>query len=116
MATAPTVTVPAITGDAVPYIDRAQAFSWSPTGADWVLITMGVLDSTGAGYAEVVNCVAMDDGRFTMDGDQFSSWPTGRQVNVFVGTVYESTPALPWNNGRGALFGLARVYGAGFSQ
>ena len=115
--TAPTPTLysPAISGSTPIDISPNPTFSWAATGADWVLITMGIWDSGNTGYQEVINCVARDDGSFRVDTGQFSQWPYSRQIDVYFGPATKATATLPWNNSRSGVIGLSRIYGAGFT-
>lgn len=115
-APAPTLYSPAIGGSTPPDISPNPTFSWAATGADWVLITMGIWDSGNTGYQEVINCVARDDGSFRVDTGQFSQWPYDRQIDVYFGPARKATGTLPWNNAQSGVIGLTRIYGAGFTR
>jgi hypothetical protein len=116
-STAPTPTLysPAITGSSIVDISPNPTFSWAATGADWVLITLGIWDSGGTGYQERIHCVARDDGSFRVDTGQFSQWPYSRQIDVYFGPARKATGTLPWNNAQSGVVGLTRIYGAGWT-
>ena len=110
------VSQPAIQGNVPPNISRNQTIRWSGSNADWMLILIAVVDSSGSSIESVVQCIARDDGEFTIDGSKFSSWPTNRQVNVYVGAVKEQGGNLPFNNAESRIVGTYLMLGAGFSQ
>ena len=111
-----TVQQPAIEGNSPPNIQRNQTIRWSGANADWILIEMAVMDSTGSAIQDLIQCVATDDGVFSVDGSLFSSWPNNRQVNVYVAAVVEETSVLPFNNAESRITGTYILMGAGFSQ
>ena len=56
-------------------------------------------------YESEVICVVSDDGHFTMNGSLFTSWPSGRQVDVVFTRAYESSTTLPHNNSQSRIIG-----------
>ena len=113
---APVLTSPSITGTSAPSIDRFHFLNWSPSGADWMLITLTKMDSSGSNVDEIVHCVAEDDGSFTVDGSQFASWSSGRIVYINFNAVIEASGILPWNQAGSQVVGMYGVLGAGFSD
>ena len=113
---APRLASPSISGTSPPSFDRFQFLSWTPTGADWMLITMTKMDSSGSNVDEIVHCVAEDDGSFTVDGSQFDSWSSSRIVFINFNAVIEASGILPWNQGGSQVVGMNGVLGAGFSN
>jgi len=112
----PSVTSPSIAGSSPPNISRNPTFTWSPGGADFVLIRLSMWNSAGTDYAETIQCVAVDDGSFVVDTGLFSTWPTSRQLDVDLGFAKATRGALPWNAGQSRVVALHRVYGAGFTR
>ena len=80
------------------------------------MIYMVVMNSAGTGYESIVQCIAEDDGEFTVNGNLLSSWPTNRQVNLYVAAVKEQGGNLPHNNAESRIVGSYFLIGAGFSQ
>jgi hypothetical protein len=113
----PSVTSPSISSSSPPSIGRYQTFTWSPIGADWVLITMTVENGqTSDGY-ERVSCVVTDDGSFAFDGSQFSLWPTNAVAIVSVSFVYDQPGGtLPWNQGNSGMAGIVSTVGGGYTD
>ena len=107
---------PAISGSTAPRISRAQTFTWNADSADWIMIMLGLTNSTGTGYEQFIYCVANNDGSFNVDSSQWSSWTTNRQVDVYFGRVTESGDTLPHNNSQSRVNGTYFMVGAGFSQ
>ena len=87
----------------------------SSAGADWALISISVWNSDTTGYQETINCVVRDDGDFTVDGSQFTSWPTSRQVDIRFSYAFESTGTMPWDNTNSKMVGMYAIYGATIS-
>lgn len=112
-ASRPTLYSPSITGSSIANISPNPTFSWAPSGADWVLITLGIHSSGSTSYQEVIHCVAQDDGSFRVDTGQFVEWPYYRQIDVYFGPARKATGTLPWNNAQSGVVGLTRIYGAG---
>ena len=115
-STPTTIYTPDLQGFNPPNISQSQYFSWVPSGADWVSITVALKDSTGNSYIEAVNCVAQDDGEFTVQGSWFSQWIPGNQVDVFFGRAIEQTTVLPHNNAEAKIAGEYILLGGGFAQ
>ena len=112
----PIVYAPAISGPTVPYISRYQTFTWSPSGADWIYIRLARLDPFTLNYVDEVNCIAQDDGSFTIEGSQWASWPIEEQIDIYFSRVVEQTSLLPHNNSYGRIVGEYTLLGAAFSQ
>ena len=112
----PVVSSPAISSTVPPSISQYQSFSWTASGADWVLISM-ILDNgmTSDGW-EVVRCAVYDDGSFNFDGSQFSLWARNTTAIVSVAFVYDqSTIALPWNRSTSGVAGVVATVGGGIT-
>ncbi|MEC7947036.1 MAG: IPT/TIG domain-containing protein [Myxococcota bacterium] len=114
-ASVPTLYSPSVGGSRPPNISPNPTFSWAPSGAEWVLITLGIHGTDGTGWDEVINCVVQDDGSFRVDTGQFSQWPYNRQIDVIFGPARKATGVLPWNGGRSGVVGMTRIYGAGIT-
>ena len=115
-STPTTIYTPALQGASPPYISQNQSFSWAPTGADWISITIALKDSSNSNYIEAVNCVAEDDGSFTVQGSWFNQWTVGNQVDVFFGRAIEQTTILPHNNAEAKIAGEYILLGGGIAQ
>ena len=63
-----------------------------------------------------INCIASDDGNFTLDGSAFSGWPVGRVVDVYFTRVFEQNTIMPHNNGIARIVGQHSLHGAAVSQ
>lgn len=111
-----TVSSPAIAGASAPNISRGQTFSWSGGSADYTLIDLQMRNEAGTATAAAVTCVVNNDGSFTVPSSVWSSWPTNRIVDVYVGQVVEGTGTLPWNSSTSRLAGISWKYGAGISR
>ena len=112
----PIVYSPAISGQSPPTITQNQVFSWSPSGADWIHIRLGRIDPSTFLYVEEVNCVAYDDGSFTIDGSLWNTWLTEQQIDIYFTRVVEQVAILPNNNSFSRVVGQHTIFGAGFSQ
>jgi hypothetical protein len=110
-----TVSSPALSGASVPYISRGQSFTWASGGADMVMIEMFRLNADATAVDETVQCIVWDDGNFTVPASAWPSWPTGRQINVYVSKMKESSATLSYNNSESRMTGFYSVMGAGFS-
>ncbi|MGB0641184.1 MAG: hypothetical protein ACPGTU_17745 [Myxococcota bacterium] len=106
---------PNIGGSAPPNISRGQNFAWIPSGSDLIQIEMGMVNIAGDGYDQVVACIVTDDGSFTVPSSVWTSWPSSRQINVFVSLVNESRSQMAHNNSEARIGGTYTLYGAGFS-
>ena len=51
-----------------------------------------------------------------MPSATWTTWPSGRIVDVFVGQVVEASGVLPWNGAESRMAGINWRYGAGISQ
>ena len=120
------VYTPAISGSTVPDISQYQSFSWASSGADWVHIRLARLDPITLNYSDEVNCIALDDGSFMIDGSQWGSWPTtaydssgnlvGVQIDVYFTRVVEQISLLPHNNSFARTVGEYTLVGGSFAQ
>lgn len=112
----PSVSSPSISASTPPTITQNQVFRWSSVGADWVLISMVVDNGVTADGYEAVYCAAIDDGSFTFDGSQFTSWPYGSTAIISVSFVYDQPGStLPWNLATPAVAGMVSTVGGGFT-
>ena len=110
------VTSPSIEGPYVPYIYRSQTITWESGGADVVWIELTLTNSTGTAAEQTVVCTTSDTGSFSVPSYVWTSWPTGRQVNLRVSKITESSALLPHNNSEARISSFYSVLGAGFSQ
>ena len=120
------VYTPAISGTTVPSISQYQSFSWSPSGADWIHIRLARLDPVTLNYTDEVNCIALDDGSFMIDGSQWGSWPTTTydsngnlinvQIDIYFTRVVEQLSILPHNNSYARVVGEYTLIGGAFAQ
>ncbi len=111
-----TVTQPAIQGNNPPDIYRNQSVRWTAGDADWIIIYMLMLDATQTSIEQGIICVVSDDGVFDVNSSEFTSWTTGRQVNILFTPVRETTTILPHNNAESRVAGMYQMVGAGFSR
>lgn len=111
---APTITSPAMNSGTIPTATRNTTFSWSSTGsADYVVMWLARSEDAGATIAEVMTCVATDDGSFTLDGTMWSGWDTlDGVVLAQIGRVTVSGNRLPHNDADNGLAAVSWVYGA----
>lgn len=117
---------PAISGSTVPNISQYQSFSWTSSGADWVHIRLARLDPITLNYDEEINCIALDDGSFMIDGSLWSNWPTttydangnlvGVQIDIYFTRVVEQISLLPHNNSFARTVGEYTLVGGSFAQ
>jgi hypothetical protein len=112
------VTAPAIAGSSPPLISKNFTVSWgASSSADYILIFLGRYgNSSATDYAEVVSCVANDDGTFAVPGSVWTGWAPDNQLDVLVGRVSESTATFEHNGSQSGMIGTYWVYGAGFQQ
>jgi IPT/TIG domain len=110
------VSTPAISGTTPPNITRSQTINWTAGSADRVLIMMGLVNSAGTDYDQFIYCVATDDGAFAVPSSTWTSWPSDRQVNIWVGKAMESGALLDFNNSESRVLGIYWNFGAGFSR
>jgi hypothetical protein len=113
-----TVTGPNIAGSTPPNITRsAFNISWTGSGGDAIVLYLGKRDSTGATpWDELVTCAVRDDGSFTVPSSTFSSWTTGRYVDIVVGRMKLPTGTIPYNNADSGFAGIYWVWGLGRMQ
>ncbi|MBO87004.1 MAG: hypothetical protein CL927_16780 [Deltaproteobacteria bacterium] len=115
-SSSPTVYSPAINSSEPPFISQYETFQWAPSGADWVEISINLSNGATSTGAELVTCAVYDDGSFTFDGSQFSSWPSSTQAIISVGFVYDdSSTVLPWNRSTSAIAGVMKTVGGAFT-
>jgi hypothetical protein len=79
------------------------------------------LDPNTLNYSDEINCVAYDDGSFTIDGSQWNGWQVGDllnpvQIDVYFTRVVEQTSLLPHNNTYGRVVGEYTLVGGAFAQ
>lgn len=111
------VTSPNITGSTPPNVSRSQSFRWSSSvSADWITLQLFLVNSAGTDYDDGIICFAQNDGEFTIPSNAWSSWPTNRQVNIFVGASVEPTGTLTHNGAESRVAGTWLLFGAGFSR
>lgn len=111
----PTVTLPAMNSGTIPTGVRNTVFSWSTDGGtgDYVVMWLARSEDGGANIAEVMTCVATDDGSFTLDGTMWSGWDTlDGVVLAQVGRVNISGNRLPHNDSDNEIAAVSWVYGA----
>jgi len=115
---APIVYNPYISGSVPPDITQNHLFTWSPSGADWIHIRLGRVDSSNPQnpYLDEVNCIVYDDGSFMIDGSKWTSWYPGEQIDIYFTRSIEQSSLLPHNNSYGRHVGEYTAVGAGFSQ
>ncbi len=106
------VTAPSITGSTVAQVASSFNLAWTGEAGDFVIVELGVVSSTGSGYDQAVACRLVDDGAFTVPSSTWSSWPTGRQLNIFVYRVVVGEGAVPWNGSTASVMAVNGVYGA----
>jgi hypothetical protein len=109
------VTAPNISGSSAPTISRTQSITWSGSGGDFMVMQFRLWNSAGTDFQEIVTCWARDDGNFSLQ-NVWTSWTSGRQVDVLVGRAIEGTGTLPHTNAKSGMVGIYWVYGAGFAQ
>ena len=108
---------PALQGGSPPTISQYQQFNWTPSGASWIGITVAVNNNPLNGsYVDMINCMVVDDGDFTIQGNFFTQWIAGRQVDVFFSRYVEHEVILPHNNSIGRIAGEYVQLGAGIAQ
>ena len=95
---------------------RYKLIQWSAGSSDMVLIELGLLDALGVETEQRVSCIVPDTGSFTVPASAWVSWPTGRQVNLMVSKLKESTGTIEFNNSESRMSGVYTIYGAGFSN
>jgi hypothetical protein len=110
------VSTPAISGSTAPNITRSQTFNWTSGSADRVIIMMGLINSAGNAYEQFIYCVTSDDGSFAVPSSTWTSWPSDRQVNLWIGKAKESGAILDFNNSESRMLGIYWNFGAGFSR
>ena len=112
----PSVSSPSINSSVPPEISQYQTFTWTPGGADWVIIAVALNNGLTADGFEQVTCGVYDDGSFTLDGSQFTTWTRGAVAIVTVGFVYDQSGAtLPWNLSNSAVAGIVTTKGGAYS-
>ena len=111
-----TISQPAIQGNNPPDISRNQSFRWTSGSADWILIYMLMYDTAQENIDQGIICVVADDGMFDISSSEFSSWPTGRRVDILFTPVREYNTTLPHNNSESRIAAMYQMYGAGFSR
>ena len=112
-----TVTSPTITGGIAPDISQNVTIQWGGNGGDAVLIQLGLLHEAGDAYAETVSCVASaSTNSISVPAGTWTTWRTGRQVDVFVGRMQAGTGTIDFNNAGSQVVGIYWLYGAGFSR
>ena len=112
----PSVSSPNINSSFPPDISQYQTFTWTPGGADWVMITVALNNGLTADGFEQVSCGVYDDGSFTLDGSQFTTWTRGAVALVSVGFVYDQSGAtLPWNGASSAIAAIMTTKGGAYS-
>lgn len=97
MPDAISLTGPALGGSTILSLSKSDlAFRWSGAPGDFAVIELLVSSSTGA-VQYSITCTVKDDGAFNVPSASVGSWPTGRQVSVYL-VRYGSTEAvLPYN-------------------
>jgi len=81
-----------------------------------VQLTVALNNGLTADGFEQVSCAVYDDGSFTLDGSQFTTWTRGAVAIVTVGFVYDqSSTTLPWNRASSAVAGIVTTKGGAYS-
>ena len=107
--------VPSFTSSSPAYISQNQYFTWTPTGADWIEISMIQLDSNNNTISQAI-CVVEDTGSFTVDGSAHSTWTSGEIIYIIFSRAIESNALLPHNNSRSRVVGMYSAIGLGQMQ
>ena len=88
-----------------------------PSGASWIGITIAINNNPVNGsYADMIQCMVVDDGSFTAQGELFSQWISGRQIDIFFSRYVEHEVILPHNNSTGRMVGSYMQFGSGIAQ
>jgi hypothetical protein len=64
----------------------------------------------------MVTCAVRDDGSFTVPSSAWSSWTTGRYVDIVVGRARMPSGTIPVNNADSGVAGVYWVWGLGRMQ
>lgn len=115
LGTTPTplvVTHPDMGGDVPPQLSRSQmSFTWDAVTADRIVLQMARSED-GTHIDEVVNCIALNDGSFTVPA---GVWPTPWQgtdvIFVIVSAMREDGGTVPLNGGESRVVGMASIMG-----
>ena len=111
------VTAPPISGTSPPLVSKSFTLSWGGSGGDGLLVSLGMVNSSGSDYQEVVTCALRDDGSFIVPSSAFTlGWPTDRELDIYVSRYTLSTATLPYNNADAAVIGEYTVFGAAFTK
>lgn len=120
MPAPPSVTSPTITGSGVDTVSPYFTLRWTPGGSDYVAIELYLDNGYGSadtGGFELVRCYASDDGSHQIDTSQFTSFPSGAQLNLLVSLVVDRPGGkLPWNQADARVAGMNGVLGAVFTN
>lgn len=120
MPAPPSVTSPTITGSGVDTVSPYFTLRWTPGGSDYVAIELYLDNGYGTadtGGFELVRCYASDDGSHQIDTSQFTSFPSGAQLNLLVSLVVDRPGGkLPWNQADARVAGMNGVLGAVFTN
>ncbi|NOY25721.1 MAG: hypothetical protein GXP62_07590 [Oligoflexia bacterium] len=109
------VLTPNLEGSEVVYVQSSFTLTWTGGSGDIVLIKLGLQNSAGSGYLEELDCVANDDGSFTVP-DDWTVWPTGRQIDIWVETARQPDSTLPFNGSDSDVLGIYSKIGAAFTE
>jgi len=101
-----TITSPNVTGTN-PYTIARNNFSlqWSGSGGDRMLIIGLMMNAGGTAVDDVAYCVASDDGSFTVPPAAWSSWTSGRMIQLVMVRATEQGGTVPYDDSESRVLG-----------
>ena len=92
--------------------NRAETIRWTASSGDAVWLSLLLGDSTGSTVAQQLICVVEDDGEFTIPGALWTSWSSGRNMNIAIGRYVESSAPIPYNDSESRVGSISWMVGA----
>jgi hypothetical protein len=110
------VTTPDFTGFSPPNVRRDQAFTWTRGTGDYVWIIGIKWNAAYTAVEQRIQCIANDDGRFSIPFSAWDSWATGRMVYFYIGHGNESGAEIWYNGSESRVSAMSYILGAAYAN
>jgi hypothetical protein len=107
------VTYPAIDSTEPPTINRDDfRLEWTVSGAEAVLVQVGLEEGTSGDFVDEFSCAVVDDGEFTLPAERVAAWPDGAGIQILVGRYLPPAGEVSFNGSRSSMTAVSWKWGA----